>query len=185
MKKEYQIRLSGFGGQGIILAGIILGEAVSLYEEKFAVQFQSYGPEARGGASRAEVVISDKEIDLLELTKPDIFMALSQQAYDKYIEDIQEDATVIIDPGHVIHNGSACGRVYSVPISNIAQEQIGKALTANMVALGSFAAITGLVGLEALKKAVTSRVPKGTEKINLMALDKGYESGLKVVNTGG
>ena len=179
--KEYQVRLSGFGGQGIILAGIILGEAVSLYENRFAVQFQSYGPEARGGASRAEVVISDEEIDLLELIEPDVFLALSQQAFDKYIGDAHEGALVIIDPDYVTNAPSSSRKVYAVPVSKIAREQIGKTIVINMVALGALAAISGLVGIGALKKAVSARVPPGTEEINLKAAQAGYESARKMI----
>jgi len=174
MDKEYQVRLSGYGGQGIILAGIILGEAVSLYENRFAVQYQSYGPEARGGASKAEVVISDHEIDLLELSEPDFFLALSQQAYDKYIEDTNREGIVIIDPDYV-KNASSKWRYYEIPISRIAREQVGKVLVTNMVALGAFAAISGLVSLDSLTKAVLKRVPPGTEESNTFALEKGYE----------
>lgn len=176
--KEHQVRLSGFGGQGIILAGIILGEAVSLYENRFAVQFQSYGPEARGGASRAEVVISDEEIDLLELIEPDVFLALSQEAFDKYIADAHEEALVIVDPDYVTNVPSSPRKVFSVPVSKIAREQIGKTIVINMVALGALAAITGLVGIDALKKAVSARVPRGTEEVNLKAVQAGYESAL-------
>lgn len=179
--KEQQVRLSGFGGQGIVLAGIILGEAVSLYENRFAVQFQSYGPEARGGASRSEVVISDEEIDLLELIEPDIFLALSQQAFDKYIGDVHEGALVIIDPDYVTDASFTSKKVYAVPVSKIAREQVGKTIVINMVALGALAAISGLVGIGALKKAVSARVPPGTEEINLKAAQAGYESARKMI----
>ena len=181
MNKEFQVRLSGFGGQGIILAGIILGEAVSLHENRFAVQFQSYGPEARGGASRAEVVISDEEIDLLELIEPDVFLALSQQAFDKYIGDAHDKALVIVDTDLVPDVPPSSRQVFSIPISKIAHEQLGKAIVINMVALGALAAISGLVGLDALKKAISARVPPGTEEINLKAVQAGYESARKLI----
>ncbi len=179
--KEHQVRLSGFGGQGIVLAGIILGEAVSLYENRFAVQFQSYGPEARGGASRSEVVISNEEIDLLELIEPDVFLALSQQAFDKYIGDAHEEALVIVDPDYVSNVPSSSRKVFAVPVSKIAREQIGKNLVINMVALGALAAITGLVSVDALKKAISARVPPGTEEINLKAVRAGYESAREMI----
>ncbi len=179
--KEYQVRLSGFGGQGIILAGIILGEAVSLYDGRFAVQFQSYGPEARGGASRAEVVISDEDIDLLELIEPDVFLALSQQAYNKYVGDANENALVIIDPDYVTEVPPSSRKVFPVPISKIAREEIGKSIVINMVALGALASVSGLVGIDALKKAVAARVPAGTEEINLKAVQAGYDNAREMV----
>lgn len=176
MSKEYQVRLSGFGGQGIILAGIILGEAISLYEDRFAIQTQSYGPEARGGASRAEVVISDEEIDLLEVTAPHLLLALSQQAYTKYVGDVREDGVIIIDEEHV-RPGPSEKRITGLPISRIAREQAGNPIVTNMVALGAVAAITGIVGQDTLRKAVQARAPQGTEELNLRAVDLGFDAG--------
>lgn len=179
MSKVYQVRLSGFGGQGIILAGIILGEAISLYEDRFAIQTQSYGPEARGGASRAEVVISDEEIDLLEVTNPHLLLALSQQAYNKYIGDVREDGVVIIDEEHVRVDPNE-KRIKALPISRIALDEAGNPIVTNMVALGAVAAITGIVGLDTLKKAVAARAPQGTEELNLLAVDLGYRAGKEI-----
>ncbi len=178
MSKVYQVRLSGFGGQGIILAGIILGEAISLYEDRYAIQSQSYGPEARGGASRAEVVISDEEIDLLEVTEPHLLLALSQQAYNKYSKNLHKDGIIIIDEDHV-DAGATEKSITALPISRIAREQAGNPIVTNMVALGVVAAITGIVGKDTLKKAVADRAPQGTEELNLRAVDLGYEAGCK------
>ncbi|MGI6096804.1 MAG: 2-oxoacid:acceptor oxidoreductase family protein [Dethiobacteria bacterium] len=180
MAKEYQVRLSGFGGQGLVLAGIILGEAVALYENKYTIQTQSYGPEARGGASRSEVVIGEEEVDLLEVTSPDLLLALSQEACDKYIVDLKEDGIVIIDPDFV-KNPPQKGQIYEVPITKIAQEKLGKTIVANMVALGAIAAITKIVSKEALQKAVVHRVPKGTEELNQKAIALGFEAAKNLV----
>lgn len=176
MAKEYQVRLSGFGGQGLVLGGIILGEAVALYEGRHAVQSQSYGPEARGGASRSEVIIADEEIDLLEVTAPDLFLALSQEACDKYVADLKEEGILIVDPEFVT-DPPPVNKIYSVPITKLAREKAGRTMVANMVALGAIAAITGIVGRESLEKAAVARVPKGTEELNLKAIRLGYEAG--------
>lgn len=175
MGEEYQVRLSGFGGQGMVLAGIILGEAVALYEDKYAVQSQSYGPEARGGASRSEIIISADEVDLLEVTAPDLLLALSQEACDKYIVDLKQDALVIID-SEFVKNPPGVNKIYALPITKIAREKLGKTIVANMVALGVVASITGIVGKEALEKAVVNRVPKGTEELNVRAIRLGFEA---------
>ena len=182
MSKLYQVRLSGFGGQGIILAGIILGEAIALYEDRHAIQSQSYGPEARGGASRAEVVISDEEIDLLEVTEPHLLLALSQLAYNKYSGNLHEDGIIIIDEDHV-DTGATQKRIAALPISRIAREEAGNPIVTNMVALGAVAAITGIVGKETLKKAVAARAPAGTEELNLRAVDLGYDAGRELQAT--
>lgn len=181
MGKELQVRFSGFGGQGLVLAGIILGEAVSLYEERYAVQSQSYGPEARGGASRAEVVISDQEIDYLEVADPDLLLILSQQAYNKFAGRLKEDAVLIIDSDLVKMAAPPVTKVYGLPLTRIAREQAGRQIVANIVALGALAALTGIVSKEALEKAVAARAPKGTEELNLKALGLGYQAGRELL----
>lgn len=177
MRKE--IRIAGFGGQGIILAGIIIGRAASLYDDIFAVQTQSYGPEARGGASRTEVVISDEEIDYPKVQEADIFVAMSHQALMAYIDDLKEQGTLIIDPDMIIedeilpfiekHNIN----YYKAPATNIAVSKIGIGIVANIVMLGAFTRITNAVSEKAMKKAITESVPKGTENKNLSAFEAG------------
>ncbi|ENN96151.1 2-oxoglutarate ferredoxin oxidoreductase subunit gamma [Methanocaldococcus villosus KIN24-T80] len=175
MRRE--IRLSGFGGQGIILAGVILGKAAALYDNKEAVQTQSYGPEARGGYSKSEVVISDEPIDYPKVIKPDILVCMSQQAYDKYKDDIKENGTLIVDEDLVSLNELPKVKVniYKIPFTRIASEKIGLPIVANIVMLGSLVRITNIVSKEAMEKAILNSVPKGTEEKNLLAFKLGYE----------
>ena len=177
MKNDrYEIRLSGSGGQGLILAGIILAEAASILEGRNAVQTQSYGPESRGGASKSEVVISSEEIDYPKVTCPDLLLVMTQEACDKYIGDLKKDGIAVLDTS-LIERLPENGKYYGVPITKIAKESVGKAITANIVALGVLTAISNIVGRESLEKAVLARVPKGTEEINRKALEAGFAAG--------
>lgn len=184
---RYEVRLSGSGGQGLILAGIILAEAASILEGKNAVQTQSYGPESRGGASKSEVVISTEEIDYPKVTKPDLLLAMTQEACDRYAGDLKEGGVAILDTSHIEclpqqgRKSSADSKCYGIPITAIAKEKVGKAITANIVALGSIAAISKIVSRESIEKAVLQRVPKGTEEINKQALEAGFEAGKKAL----
>ncbi|ABR54531.1 pyruvate ferredoxin/flavodoxin oxidoreductase [Methanococcus vannielii SB] len=174
MRKE--IRFSGFGGQGIILAGVILGKAASIYGEKESVQTQSYGPEARGGASKSEVVISNEEIDFPKVIQPDILISMSQPAFDKYGFDLKENAVVIIDKDLVTlpEGYEEKYDVYKVPFTEIANKDVGLSIVANIVMLGALVKITEVVSKEALEKSLLDSIPKGTEKKNILAFEKGY-----------
>ncbi len=174
MRTEF--RLSGSGGQGLLLAGIVLSEAAIL-EDKNAVQTQSYGPEARGGASKAEVVISETDIDYPKATDPDYLLALTPESYKTYGKLMGKgliivDASVTLDP-------EIKSRTVSVPILKTATEDLGKKVVANIVALGVLAGISGIVSASVLEKAVMNRVPKGTEELNISALRKGFELAAK------
>jgi 2-oxoglutarate ferredoxin oxidoreductase subunit gamma len=167
-----EFRLSGSGGQGLLLAGIVLAEAAIL-EDKNAVQTQSYGPEARGGSSKAEVVISDTDIDYPKATDPDFLIALTSDAYRTYGRGMKKglviiDSSVSIDP-------EITARTVSLPILQTASEVIGKKVVANIVALGVLGGISGIVKSESLVAAVKNRVPKGTEDLNVKALKAGLE----------
>jgi 2-oxoglutarate ferredoxin oxidoreductase subunit gamma len=170
---RFEVRLSGSGGQGIITAGIILGMAASIYEGKNAVQSQSYGPEARGGASKAEVIIDDEAINYPKVMNPDILVALTQEALDKYSKDLKDKGIVIIDNLMVKKVPESKYKVYSLPIVKAASEDVGKAMVANIVMLSALNTICNIVDAESLKKAVLSRIPKGTENINIKALEAG------------
>ena len=178
MIDRFDVRLVGTGGQGLILAGIILAEAAAIYDQKHAVQTQSYGPEARGGASRAEVIISSAPIDYPEVLQADLLLALSQEGCDKYCRDLKKDGILIVDADQVTRVPT--NRAYELPITSIARESTGRTITANVVSLGLIAAITGVVSPGAIQKAVAARVPKGTEEMNLRALAAGMEAGLKL-----
>jgi len=154
------------------LAGIILAEAAAIYDGKQATQTQSYGPEARGGASRSEVVISDGEIDHPEVLSADVVVALSQEAYKKFAKSVRPGGLLIVDEERVECDPTI--DVVKIPILRLAQETTGKAITANTVALGVLVGLTSVVSKQAIEKAVTARAPKGTEEMNRKALEAGF-----------
>jgi len=178
MDKRTEIRLAGEGGQGMILAGIILAEAAAVYDGKQAVQTQSYGPEARGGASRSEVVISDGEIDHPEVLSADVVLALSQTAYKKFAKTVRAGGLLIVDEDRVKTLPDFKG--VRIPIERLAQETTGKVITANTIALGVLVGLTNVVSRAAIEKAVTARAPKGTEEMNRMALQAGFAAAEQV-----
>jgi len=173
MPSRYEIRLAGSGGQGLILAGIILAEAAGIYEGKFVCQTQSYGPEARGGTSKAEVVISDAEIDYPKAIQPDVLLAMNQKSLDKYIVGVKPGATLLVDADLVTE--VPLSQTIAIPFTRIARD-LGKTMVANIVALGAVAQITGVVSLDSLTAAVLARVPKGTEDLNRKALEAGVNA---------
>ena len=177
MSYRYEIRLSGEGGQGLVLAGKILAEAAAIYDNKNATQSQSYGPEARGGASRSEVIISDEEIDYPKAINIDLLLALTQQACDRYSKDLKENSILLIDSDAVDKLPETKAIIYKVPIVETARTDVGRVMVANIVALGIIAELTKVVSIEALESAILSRVPKGTEDLNLKALKIGREKG--------
>lgn len=174
MTERYEIRLSGSGGQGLIIAGIILAEAVGIYDGKQVCQTQSYGPEARGGSSKAEVVISDQEIDYPKAIKPDLLLAMNQKSCDSYFFDLKPKGTLIVDSTFVKQLPTT--RAMAIPFTQIARDKLGKEMVANIVALGALAALTGIVSLKSLEAAVLKRVPPGTEELNQKALEAGIEA---------
>jgi 2-oxoglutarate ferredoxin oxidoreductase subunit gamma len=177
-RKEF--RLSGSGGQGLILAGKILAEAAAIYDDKNATQSQSYGPEARGGSSRSEIIVSDEEIDYPKAVNIDLLLAFTQEACDKYKKDVKDNGIVLVDSGYVTNVPKGNFKVYSVPITDIAEKNVGKALVANIVALGMITELTKVVSKEAVESAIRSRVPKGTEDLNLKAFTVGVETAQKL-----
>ena len=175
MTERYAVRQSGSGGQGMILAGVILAEAVGIYDGKNVAQTQSYGPEARGGASRSDVVISDGEIDYPKAEEIDLLMTLTQESFDNYHKSLKPDGILIYDSDYVKPNvKNPSFKMYGYPIIRVAREYVGKEIVANIVALGIIAEKTGIVSKESLEKAVLARVPKGTEVLNRRALETGY-----------
>jgi len=174
MSNQVELRLSGSGGQGLLLAGIILSEAAIL-EGKNAIQTQSYGPEARGGASKAEVIISHDDIDFPKVTVPNLVLALTQVASDKYIESVSEDGIVVVDSRIELPKDLKAKKIISVPIIETATEKVGRSIVANIIAIGIIAEATKIVSRESVEQAVLSRVPRGTEELNKAALAAGYE----------
>lgn len=167
-----EIRLAGEGGQGMILAGIILAEAAAIYDDKNAIQTQDYGPEARGGASKSEVIISSGEIDYPKVISADVLVAMSQEACDKYASALKKNGTLIVDEEKVGRVPTT--RAFKVPITRLAVETTGKLIAANVVALGVLVGLTQVVSRQAIEKAVAARAPKGTEEMNQIALSAGF-----------
>jgi 2-oxoglutarate ferredoxin oxidoreductase subunit gamma len=181
---KVQIRMAGFGGQGIVLAGMILGKAAALFEDRSAVMTQSYGPEARGGACSADVVVSPRPIHYPRVTAPDILVLMSEEAARTYGESAAEGATVLINEDLVKTLPAQTGlRIVRIPATAMA-ERLGKTLVANIVMLGFVAAVSGVVGLQAMKKAVLDSIPRGSEDLNVQALQAGYAYGLALASGG-
>lgn len=178
MSDRYEIRFAGSGGQGVILASVIVGEAAALFDEGWdSVQSQSYGPEARGGSCKADVVLSKGEIDYPKAVKPNLQVILTQKACDDYIGHTQPGGTVILDDYFVTEVPKIDAEIHLLPIVRTAREKLGRELVTNMVALGAAARVMEKkidLKPEAVKKAVLSRVPKGTEELNSKAFDEGY-----------
>ncbi len=170
----YEIRISGEGGQGVILAGIILAEA-AIEDGKNVAQAQAYGPESRGGATKSEVIISDQEIDYPKASSLDLLLALTQEACDKHRQDLKEGGMLVVEASRVATVPQGGYLVHRLPFLGTAQETAGKALFANIVALGAVVALSGVVSREAMERAVLTRAPKGTGEQNLRALAAGFE----------
>jgi len=178
---RYEIRLSGSGGQGIIMAAIVLAEACGIYDGKYVCQTQSYGPEARGGTSKSEVVISSQTIDYPRATKLDLLLAMNQASCDTYFGDLKPDGLLVVDATYV--DQLPTSRAVAIPFTQIAREEVGKELVANMIALGAVGYLTEVVTLTSLEAALKARVPKGTDKMNLNAFHAGVAAA-KEVNLG-
>jgi 2-oxoglutarate ferredoxin oxidoreductase subunit gamma len=172
--KRTEIRLAGSGGQGLVLAGIILAEAAILYDNKNAVQTQSYGPEARGGASKSEVILSDEQIDYPKCEEIDVLMCLNQKSLDEYHEALRHGGVLIVDADLCSRLPEGEYNVYKIGFTRLARDEIGKVFVANIVSLGALAGLTDCVSRVALERAVAGRVPKGTEELNLRALAVGF-----------
>ncbi len=170
--RRWELRLSGSGGQGLITGGIILAEAAIL-DGKNALQSQSYGPEARGGASKAEVIISGEEISFPKVEHCDLLLSLTQLSCDKYIDTLKDNGILIIDQSVEAPVRDDI-KVYRLPILSTASDKLGKSMVANIIALGVINKITEMVTKESLEKAVLQRVPKGTMDLNKNALEEGY-----------
>ncbi|MFQ5823020.1 MAG: 2-oxoacid:acceptor oxidoreductase family protein [bacterium] len=177
-----EIKFSGFGGQGIILSGILAGKAASLYDNKHATMTQSFGPEARGSACSAQLVVSTEKVFYPYLTKPNILVSLSQDACDKFLPELTEDGILVVDED-LVKIKSVRGNIkkFSIPATRFAEE-LGKKMVANLVMLGFFSAVTDVITPEALKKAIPGSVPERFLQLNMKAFEKGYEYGMGKIN---
>jgi len=174
MADRYEIRLSGSGGQGLILMGIILAEAIGIYDGKYVAQTQNYGPEARGGSSKSEVIVSDEEIDYPKAMKLDLLLAMNQKSCDEFFPDLKSDGTLIVDSTFVTQLPML--KAFQIPFTRIAREKFKREVVANIIALGALSQLTPIVSAKAIESAVLARVPKGTEKLNRDALRAGMNA---------
>jgi len=173
-----EIRIAGFGGQGVILSAMVIGKAASIFEGDFATMTQSFGPEARGGACSAQVILSDSPVLYPYVTHPDILVVMSQEAYTKFSPELKANGTLVTEQDLVkIGNIPAGTKVFSCPATRLAEE-LGKKLVLNVVMVGFFAAVTKLLQPESLRQAVSDSVPPAFKALNEKAFDKGYEYGI-------
>jgi len=177
-----EIRIAGFGGQGVILAATVIGKAASIYQDAYATMTQNFGPEARGGSSSAAVILSGEPIAYPYVTQPDVLVVLSQEAYARFVPEVKPGGTIIVERDLVRVNGVPSGmRVFSVPATRLAEE-LGRRMVLNIVVVGFFGAVTALVDPDALRRAVADSVPESFRDLNLRAFDKGYENGAMLVH---
>jgi 2-oxoglutarate ferredoxin oxidoreductase subunit gamma len=172
-----EIRVAGFGGQGVILSAIVLGKAASIYEDGFATMTQNFGPEARGGACSAQLVLSDSPVLYPYVTRPDIMVVMSQEAYNRFAPELKPEGMLIIEEDLVrVSDLKGDPKVYSIPATRIAEE-LGKRMILNSVMVGFFTAVTHLLDADAVRKAVADSVPKSFLDLNLKAFERGLEFG--------
>ena len=172
------IRFSGFGGQGIVLSGFILGNA-AIKDGNNAIQTQSYGSESRGGACRSDVIISDRKINELSPPEVDVLVSMSHSAFEKYIPMLKSGGTLIIDSDLVFPEDAKKYRFYGISATDIAYKKFGRKIIGNMVMIGYVTAITKIVTKKAAKESIKNNVPRGTENINIKAFEEGYRLGQK------
>lgn len=173
-----EIRIGGFGGQGVILSAIILGRAASIYQGMFATMTRSFGPEARGGASSAQLILSESSILYPYVTQPDILVVMSQEAYTRFVPELKDGGILIVEQDLVrITALMPNTRVFSVPATRLAEE-LGKRMVLNSVMVGFFIAVTGLLDKDAVARAVADSVPPSLRDLNLRAFSKGLDYGL-------
>lgn len=175
-----EIKIGGFGGQGVILSGYIIGRAASIFDDKHATMIQAFGPEARGSATSSQIIVSREPIAYPYITRPDIMIVMSQEAYTKFAPELGEGG-ILITEEELVKTDDLRPDInhFSIPATRIAEE-LGRRMVLNIVMMGFMTAVTDLVSPEAMRKAVKASVPKGTEQLNLNAFDRGYEYGLKV-----
>jgi 2-oxoglutarate ferredoxin oxidoreductase subunit gamma len=178
-----EIRVAGFGGQGVILSATIIGKAASIYQNAFATMTQSFGPEARGGSSSAQVILSDAPILYPYVTRPDVLVVMSQEAFTRFAPELKPTGVLLIERDLVRVSGLMSGtRCYGVPATRLAEE-LGRKVVLNVVMVGFYGAIVGLPRPEALRQAVADSVPGGLKQLNLEAFDKGFEYGNMLLTT--
>lgn len=179
-----EIRLAGSGGQGLVLAGIILAEAAGLFEGRPVAQTQVYGPESRGGASRTDVIIDRVAIDYPKATAPDALLVMSEDAWKRFGGSVQRGGLVVYDAGLVQPKTGAETQAVGLPLTAVARNTLGRAIVANVVGLGALVALSHAVSREALEAAVRRRAPQGSEELNARALATGWDLALEATHAG-
>lgn len=174
MPNRTEIRIGGSGGQGVVLAAQILGKAAVL-DGKNALQTQAYGAEARGSLSKSEVIISDGKIGFPAVRKPDILVAMSQEALDKLLKDLKPDGTLIVDSTNITTIPETNPKVYKIPMTETAKKTFGDTIYANMIMLGVFVKITNLVTVQSMENTIRENVSAKTVETNLNAFRKGLQ----------
>ena len=181
MKNNIEIRIAGFGGQGIILSGYIIGKAAAIYDNKFSTLIQSFGPEARGSSCSAQMIISDSQILYPYLVQPQISILLSRDAHERFYNELKPGGIMLVEKDLVTPKEIPKGvKMYGIPATRLAEE-MGRKIVMNIITVGFFSAVTAVTSFEATKKAVESSVPPGTEEMNLRAFEIGYNYGIKLL----
>ncbi len=181
MSRLTEIRVAGFGGQGVILSASVIGKAASVFDGGFATMCQNFGPEARGGACSAQLILSDEPVLYPYVSRPDILVVMSQEAYSKFVPDLKENGILIVERDLVrVDHITSEQKLFSVPATRLA-EDIGKRMVLNIVMVGFFTAVTNLLQVESVRKAVEDSVPPAFKELNLQAFDKGVEYGREQV----
>jgi 2-oxoglutarate ferredoxin oxidoreductase subunit gamma len=173
-----ELRIAGFGGQGVILAGMVIGRAATIYDNKFVTLTQSFGPEARGSACSVQLIVSPEPVLYPYITRPEILVVMSQEACTRFSGDIKPGGVLLYEQDLIELSKELAPNVstFGIPATRLAEE-LGRKLVLNMVMVGFVIAMTSLTSAEAGRKSVADSVPKGTEKLNLAAFEKGYEYG--------
>jgi 2-oxoglutarate ferredoxin oxidoreductase subunit gamma len=183
MNGEKHVLITGFGGQGIIMSGGILGKAATLHDRKFATMTQAYGPEARGGACSAQVIISNEEILFPHITEPEVIVCLSQEGYSRNVVKLRRRGTLIWDTDLVrTKKPDPEWTTYHIPATRFAEE-LGNRMMANIVMLGFLAAVCDLVSVQAMREAALSSVPEATKETNARAFERGREYGEAILKS--
>jgi 2-oxoglutarate ferredoxin oxidoreductase subunit gamma len=176
-----EIRIAGFGGQGVILSAAIIGKASCIFQNDYATMTQSFGPEARGGSSSAQVILSDEPVAYPYITQPDILVVMSQEAFTRFSPELKGGGILIVEQDLVRISGLKSGiKLFSVPATRLAEE-LGKKMVLNVVMVGFFGAVAGLIDPANLRKAVADSVPPAFQQLNLQAFDKGFEYGVNLI----
>lgn len=183
MQSLTEVRVAGFGGQGVIMCASVIGKAASIFEGGFATMTQNFGPEARGGACSAQVIVSNEPVLYPYVTAPDILVVMSQEAYTKFAPELKPGGLMLMEQDLVRVSGQPNAKIYGIPATRIA-EQLGKRMVLNIVMVGFFGAVAGLLDREALRKAVEDSVPAAFRELNMKAFDAGYDYGVEHLRTG-